>query len=76
MASFLSRPMRPELSDVKASASTMMDSPVAANVTAVECAGPEVRSGADGQASRSGAIFDDNFLFGNAVRPVKGRTTR
>ena len=43
--------------DVKAAASIELDLPIAADVTAVECAGPEVRSGADRQASRSGAIL-------------------
>ena len=52
--------------------SLVMDSPVAADVTAVKCAGPEVRCGADGQASRSGAIFRPQLSFRECGPTSKG----
>ena len=60
------------MSDVKAAASIELDLPIAADVTAVECAGPEVRSGADGQASSSGAIFRPQLSFRECGPTGKG----
>ena len=60
------------MSDVKALASTMMDSPVSADVTTVKFAGPEVRCGADGQASSPGAIFRPQLSFRECGPTGKG----
>ena len=57
---------------MKAVASIELDLPIAADVTAVECTGPEVRSGAGDQASRSGAILRPQLSFRECGPTGKG----